>query len=254
MKLPTDGFEPLLSSPIWWLLLVLGAATVFAKSARGKGIIGEIRIRLAIHFFLDRKRYHSFHNLILPTPDGTTQIDHLVVSHFGIFVVETKNLKRWIFGDETSKNWTQSIFGEKHKFQNPLHQNFKHVRAVQTYLKIDEHKIYSVVVFLGKSQFKTPLPNNVVEASSFISFIKSKNQTLLSETQVRSLVLAIKSCKTRTSSGRSHIRNVKQNQKNPSCPRCGSAMLPRTAKKGANVGKKFWGCSQFPKCRAVREM
>lgn len=37
----------------------------------------------------------------------------------------------------------------------------------------------------------------------------------------------------------------------PSCPVCKSAMLKRTAKRGANAGNEFWGCSQYPKCRGV---
>lgn len=37
----------------------------------------------------------------------------------------------------------------------------------------------------------------------------------------------------------------------PTCPRCGAAMVLRTARKGANAGGQFWGCSQYPDCRAV---
>ena len=36
-----------------------------------------------------------------------------------------------------------------------------------------------------------------------------------------------------------------------SCPVCGQSMVMRVEKKGSNVGNKFWGCSQFPKCRGV---
>lgn len=37
----------------------------------------------------------------------------------------------------------------------------------------------------------------------------------------------------------------------PACPVCGSSMTKRTAKKGANAGKQFWGCITFPKCRGT---
>ena len=37
----------------------------------------------------------------------------------------------------------------------------------------------------------------------------------------------------------------------PRCPKCGSEMILRTAKSGANQGEKFWGCSNFPKCRGI---
>ncbi|MBQ6041356.1 MAG: topoisomerase DNA-binding C4 zinc finger domain-containing protein [Oscillospiraceae bacterium] len=36
------------------------------------------------------------------------------------------------------------------------------------------------------------------------------------------------------------------------CPRCGAAMVLRTANKGANAGKQFYGCSAFPKCRFIQ--
>lgn len=37
----------------------------------------------------------------------------------------------------------------------------------------------------------------------------------------------------------------------PSCPKCGSAMVRRVAKRGDNAGSEFWGCSTFPKCRSI---
>lgn len=38
----------------------------------------------------------------------------------------------------------------------------------------------------------------------------------------------------------------------PSCPKCGSSMVRRKAKSGANAGNTFWGCSQYPACRGIR--
>ncbi|WP_434514437.1 restriction endonuclease [Dechloromonas sp. ARDL1] len=38
----------------------------------------------------------------------------------------------------------------------------------------------------------------------------------------------------------------------PACPKCGSEMVRRTAKKGANAGNQFWGCSRFPSCTGIR--
>lgn len=37
----------------------------------------------------------------------------------------------------------------------------------------------------------------------------------------------------------------------PTCPNCGSKMVLRTAQKGNNLGEKFWGCPNYPKCRAI---
>ena len=37
----------------------------------------------------------------------------------------------------------------------------------------------------------------------------------------------------------------------PNCPKCDRLMVRRTARRGANAGAEFWGCSEFPRCRSV---
>ena len=39
----------------------------------------------------------------------------------------------------------------------------------------------------------------------------------------------------------------------PCCPRCGGNLVVRTARKGRNAGRRFWGCETFPKCRFVKD-
>lgn len=69
--------------------------------------------------------------MTLDTPDGTTQIDHVFLSPFGVFVLETKNMRGWIFGSENQAQWTQQIFKQRFKFQNPTRQNYKHLKALE---------------------------------------------------------------------------------------------------------------------------
>jgi restriction system protein len=42
-----------------------------------------------------------------------------------------------------------------------------------------------------------------------------------------------------------------QTRTEPTCPKCGAPMIKRTAKKGANAGNSFWGCSRYPECRGI---
>jgi hypothetical protein len=62
----------------------------FLKSPFMKGVFGELLVNLAAAFFLDQHIYTLFKNVTLPTDDGTTQIDHVIVSRYGVFVIETK--------------------------------------------------------------------------------------------------------------------------------------------------------------------
>ncbi len=58
-----------------------------------KGWIGELKTGFNLWAGLDKNLYHRFHDVIIPSNHGTTQVDHILVSPFGIFVVETKNYK-----------------------------------------------------------------------------------------------------------------------------------------------------------------
>jgi hypothetical protein len=103
-------FQSLLS---FWFLIPLFIFAAIIKSAWFKGIFGEFIVNIFAKWKLDKEVYHLIKNVTLPTEDGTTQIDHIIVSVFGVFVVETKNLKGWIFGSANQRMWTQQIF--KHK-------------------------------------------------------------------------------------------------------------------------------------------
>ena len=82
------------------------------------------------------------------------QIDHVVVSIYGIFVIETKNYSGWIFGDENSQYWAQVIYKTKNRFYNPILQNRGHIKALQGLLQDYSHIRYiPIVVFYIKSRF-----------------------------------------------------------------------------------------------------
>ena len=241
--------------PILWLVLAFVVVTFVLRSARSKGVIGELKVQAVAGLRLDGRSYRSFHNLTLPTRDGTTQIDHVIVSKFGVFVIETKNLKGWIFGDENSKKWTQSIYGKNYQFQNPLRQNYRHLKAVENLLRLDPRCLHSVVVFVGSGKFKTAMPPNVVERRRLISHLRSKTDILLSDEEVDDSVRTLKTSQVSAfGTRRKHIQTLKENCRNPTCPRCGKAMALRTAKQGPNAGGQFWGCSGFPGCRATKDI
>jgi len=247
----------------WWMVPLL-FLIAFLKSPFMKGVFGEFLVNLAAKLFLDKRIYRLFKNVTLPTEDGTTQIDHVIVSKYGVFVIETKNMKGWIFGSPQQKTWTQKIYRHTSKFQNPLHQNYKHTQTLQAALQLDPDKVFSVVVFAGESTFKTAMPDNVVYARGYIRFIKSKTQSILSDGEVLDIGTRLQSGRLKPSI-RTHIDHVKyvkaiveekqrQDEDVNSCPKCSKLMVLRTARSGNNQGKQFLGCSDYPKCRMVRQI
>ncbi len=145
-------------------LIVFAALAVFLivvwflQSPSFKGALGERRVRQSLRAHLDEQEYRLFHDLTLPARDGTTQIDHVIVSRFGVFVIETKNMKGWIFGSADQPVWTQIVFRRKSKFQNPTRQNYKHIKAVQELLRIRAHMVHGVVAFVGSGIPKSAMP------------------------------------------------------------------------------------------------
>ena len=192
LQIVFGGITQLLSQPYFYILFALGIAVLFFKSAFFKGKFGEFMVNLAARFALDKDTYRLIKNVTLPTEDGsTTQIDHVFVSRYGLFVVETKNMNGWIFGSERQKQWTQKIYKQSYKFQNPLHQNYKHVKTLESFLGVPEDKIFSVIVFVGDSTFKTDMPENVTYTSGYIDYIKSKTEEIFSEDEVWDIYLSI---------------------------------------------------------------
>ena len=122
-----------------------------------KGWFGEQKTEFNLWFSLDKKLYRRFHDVIIPSQNGTTQVDHILVSLFGLFIVETKNRKGWVFGSESQENWTQVVYKNKYSFQNPLKQTHRHKKVLSKYLDLNESNIETVVFFNGDSKFKTEL-------------------------------------------------------------------------------------------------
>ena len=130
--------------------------------------------------------YHLMNHLTLRLADGTTQIDHVLISRFGVFVIETKDYKGWIFANPSERYWTQVLYRVKFRFQNPLRQNFKHVCAIRELLDfLPADAVRSAVVFMGKSEFKTDVPDGVYRVNGFMDLVAEQTREVMSLNRVQ---------------------------------------------------------------------
>lgn len=192
---------------IWFFLLFVPFIVV---AMIPKGTRGEMAVTLMKKLFLDAKLYIDINDVTIQTPTGTTQIDHIIVSKFGIFVIETKNMSGWIFGSSEQAQWTQSFpSGIKFRFQNPLRQNYKHTKSLEEFLGVDHNLIHSVVIFVGDAKFKTKMPENVLDRG-YIPYIKSKSRVLFTDEEVSNIVFAIRTgmMPKTTQTKREHIESL----------------------------------------------
>jgi restriction system protein len=180
---------------------------------------GEQEVADILSGGLNYKDYFIFNNLTIPaTLNGSSQIDHLVVSKFGIFVIENKNYKGWIFGDKDEDNWTQSLPGgtNKFQFQNPIKQNWSHVIALQDLLPfISKESFENVIVFVFYPNLKTPLIENVVNSGELTKYIQKFTQSRLTEENIHTIIGKLSyMCQTVDISPSQHIENLKSHHNN----------------------------------------
>jgi restriction system protein len=221
-----------------------------------KGWIGELKTIIAKKVFLRSSDYIDLNNVTIHTGVGTTQIDHIIISRYGVFVVETKNMNGWIFGCADNPQWTKTNRGHKLTFQNPLHQNHAHIKALSKLIGVHPSMMHSVVMFRGDCSLRTPMPPNVL-TSGYASYIKSKTKVFFDEPEVRRIVSAIRKVmlpKTRATR-LAHAAHLRQRfESTTSCAKCGSPLVLRTARSGKHAGNQFFGCSRYPSCRYVRKV
>ena len=186
-----------------------------------KGFLGETVINVAMWLKLEKDVYHRLNGITLPRANGgSTQIDHIIVSVYGIFVIETKNYKGWIYGSENQKQWTQSFpNGSKFKFQNTLRQNYLHIKTIADLLGLELSYFHSMIAFIGECELKTrnELPEHVL-TSGMVSYVKKKQDEILTEDEVTSIIEQINSNRFSKSwrTNREHKAYLKDKHSNPS--------------------------------------
>jgi hypothetical protein len=149
--------------------------------------IGEARVVTEIETQFSRPHI-LLNNVTLPTENGTTQIDHILIADTGIFVIETKHYKGWIYGNPNDATWTQVVFNLKSRFQNPLRQNYGHLKTLQTLFSLPEDNFFSIVVFSGEAEFKSFLGDNVFKLGELSGYLAEKRAVIFDDRKMAYVV------------------------------------------------------------------
>lgn len=245
-------FKTIFDNPLFVLITLLIVLSIVFQILKPKikGFLGELLIRFVL-LFLNKKEYKIIHDVTVFYNGLMSQIDHIIVSKYGVFVIETKNYKGWIFGSENAYEWTQVIFNNKYKLYNPLKQNLGHVKALQANLKNYPNLDYfPIVVFTGSARLKVNSSYPVIKFYRLLKTIKSSKEINISEftrDEIYNLLLKING----------NIPNIEvkkfdnntTKQKNNLCPNCSSPLIPKQGKYG-----RFMGCTDFPRCRYTKRL
>lgn len=219
--------------------------------AQIKGFFGEKRVSCKLRC-LPRDKYRILNNIILKTEYGTTQIDHIVISVYGIFVVETKNYAGWITGTEDGEQWTKNMYGNKYSFRNPIKQNYAHIKALEQNLELSKDKFISIVVFLQGATIKVSSKKHVIYLNQLLSTIEQYKEMKFTQEQMLSVIDKLEKLNTNNKEMRkTHVAQINKRVSYGEdriaagrCPKCDGFLIQRKGKYG-----EFKGCSNYPKCR-----
>lgn len=248
-----------------------------------KGRLGEFYTYKYLKSLSGYKRY--LFNLYLPKSNGeTTELDVILLHESGIYVFESKNYSGWIFGSESQQYWTQTLpagrgRSQKNRFYNPVLQNKGHLKWLQTYLADQTLPFYSYIVFSDRCRLKNitltsgkhyvvnrynlfaAIQHNAAKAGIQLSpdkidelFGKLYPLTQIDEAKkmihVRDIQKRTQECLSQNFSAAVAAPNAER----LICPRCGGRLVTRIASRGKHQGKKFLGCSNYPRCRYVKDL
>jgi restriction system protein len=248
---------------LWWALPLVLLLALFS-SAWFRAMTGKAMIKLAVRLFLDKKVYHLINNITLPDEGESTLFDSIIVSPYGLFVIEANNMKGLISSGEYQEIWTQTVSKSIHRFRSPLHQTTGKAAMLQVWLGLESDKVFPITVFVGDCIFTSPMPDNVIHDGGYIRYIKSKTKPLLSNAEVQQIICQLTKGRLKPTTHThiqhmSHVQGCMESMQTlaketaTACPRCGSIMILRTVTQGPEAGCQFWSCSTYPKCRMVTE-
>ena len=178
----------------------LESGNSFFKTVFNKGNYGEYLTFLSLEKLDVFKRLLV--NVYLPKDDGTTtEIDLIMICHTGIYVFESKNYSGWIFGNEKSKYWMQTLTnGQKNRFFNPIWQNKGHIAALKNSIEMSQDDLYkSYIIFSERCELKKIELDSanikVIKRNKLISTIKENienSPTIIKVDEILSIYTKLK--------------------------------------------------------------
>ena len=109
-----------------------------------------------------------------------------------------KNMTGLLYGPHDQDEWTEEVDGYSKLIPNPLHQHFRHAKALEEIFGLKPHTIYPVLVLVGDSEFRTEMPENVTSPRGYLPYIKSKQEPLYGNFEVEKIIEKIENYSSQT--------------------------------------------------------
>lgn len=166
----------------WMILLGIMLLLIAIFNSEIKAVIGEKKVSKILRTLSED--YRILENIMLKTPNGTKQIDHIVLSQYGVFVIEVKNYRGCIYGTDFSEEWTQKLHGETYTFQNPIRKNYRHVKVLEEQLGTAYSNFTPILVLAGSAESKLATNNFVTYTPGLIDIIRGFQKVKFTKAEI----------------------------------------------------------------------
>ncbi len=176
--------------PLLWVL-PLAVSVLYVGSPRFLGTQAARRVGNLLKSGLDTRRYTTLSNLKLSLAGRIVDFDHIVVSQAGIFVIDALHLPGAVSGSRVQAQWKRKGWQRTYRFDNPVHENFLRLQALQRALDLPRNSFHPLVVLAGHKGIKTDAGDVVLEVKSMCRNINSQSRQLLNQEQTSQALLNI---------------------------------------------------------------
>lgn len=240
----------IINNILFWIILV-GIILLLIFSKEVKNLFSEVSIKKVLKK-LPKDKYILLNDVTIKSSRKVYTIDNIVISSFGIFVIEYVNATGKIYGDERSDEWIELVGTKKKYFKNPTHKNHSSIRMLSELLEIDQRFFIPIICFSNEAIICTEVKDKTTKLEILDDCIKNYRKEILKyglgemATKIREANIlkekdiSLKDSKESDKKKR-HIDNL--------CPKCGSKLVKRNGKFG-----DFLGCSNYPECKYTREI
>lgn len=240
---------------LWVVVILMGILNIILKKLYPKirGYFGEKWIREELNKLPNE--YRVLNNLMIKDERGTHQIDHIVVSKYGVFVIEMKNYFGTIYGSEYSLKWTQKVRKQKRKFNNPIHQNYGHIKALESLIGCSENDFISIICFSNQAKMKAKTTTLITQTNYIkaeilqYTEVKDFNPDEVYDKLIKINITDKKEIKNHVTNIKTKIKENESLENQMICPRCYGSLIERSGKYGP-----FIGCSNYPKCKFIKKI
>ncbi len=235
-------------NPIIIFVFLLGIICIFFES-KIIGFFGELWTKKDLKKL--PKEYKVLNDIMIRVNNSTHQIDHIVVSKYGVFVIETKQYNGFITGDKYDSKWVRHVGKKKYYYTNPIRQNYGHILSLSELLNLDKSKFINIVSIPSAARLRIKDDGEVVRYGKVKDKIISYKNDIVENVDEIINILLNSNIKNKQIK-KEHINNLRNTHKEDYsrlCPKCGGRLIQKSGKYGA-----FLACSNYPNCRYTKNM